>query len=399
MAGELLTDRLIQATRCGSGRKEIWDTVVPGFGIRISAHSKSFFLVYRSPTARAKNGKPVRRRVSLGDYPKQRLVMARTAAAELRDQLETGFDPLHQEEEELVEGTSPTFEQLALDYVERYAKKRKASWNDDRIMVVKILAPAWGPRLAETITAKEVRRLLEKVSETAPVYANRVHSVLRSIFKWGIRQWDLEANPARLVEKLNSELARDRVLNPSEIRALWAIWSASDQPAAAVLQLRLLTAQRGNQIVRMHASHLEPQPDGAWWNVPATQTKTKRPYRVFLAPGARSILHQVGPHPSGGWFGPEHETQGANERIRVAGRRLTKGSGVPNWQPRDLRRTAATMMAERGVSRFIIKRVLGHVDREITAVYDLYSYDREVKEAVLILETAVREIVGEPLGK
>lgn len=47
----------------------------------------------------------------------------------------------------------------------------------------------------------------------------------------------------------------------------------------------------------------------------------------------------------------------------------------------DLRRTAATWMARGGVSRFIVKRVLGHADHEITAVYDLYSYDKEVKEA------------------
>jgi hypothetical protein len=43
-------------------------------------------------------------------------------------------------------------------------------------------------------------------------------------------------------------------------------------------------------------------------------------------------------------------------------------------------------MAQLGVSNFITKRALGHADREITAVYDRYSYDKEVKAAVLLLE-------------
>jgi hypothetical protein len=52
-------------------------------------------------------------------------------------------------------------------------------------------------------------------------------------------------------------------------------------------------------------------------------------------------------------------------------------------------------MARGGVPQFIVKRVLDHADRDITAVYDLYSYDREVEAAVLTLERAIREAIGE----
>jgi integrase len=158
-----------------------------------------------------------------------------------------------------------------------------------------------------------------------------------------------------------------------------------------------LTAQRGNQIFKLRQSELDAYGEDVWWNVPSTSTKTRRPYRIWICPMARAVLSRHVPNARGQYFDwdPENESWQQQDHWRRT-IQLSKPSGVTNWQPRDLRRTAATLMAERRVSRFIIKRVLGHADKEITAVYDLYSYDQEVKEAVLTLESAVREIVGEP---
>jgi integrase len=44
----------------------------------------------------------------------------------------------------------------------------------------------------------------------------------------------------------------------------------------------------------------------------------------------------------------------------------------------DLRRTAASLMASGGVPRCVISRILNHsADKDITSVYDRYSYDSE----------------------
>ena len=44
----------------------------------------------------------------------------------------------------------------------------------------------------------------------------------------------------------------------------------------------------------------------------------------------------------------------------------------------DLRRTAASFMASGGVPRFVISRTLNHSEeKDITSVYDRYSYDAE----------------------
>jgi integrase len=48
----------------------------------------------------------------------------------------------------------------------------------------------------------------------------------------------------------------------------------------------------------------------------------------------------------------------------------------------DFRRTAASMMTEMGIPRLTVKKILNHVERDITAVYDRHSYDAEKREAL-----------------
>jgi hypothetical protein len=40
------------------------------------------------------------------------------------------------------------------------------------------------------------------------------------------------------------------------------------------------------------------------------------------------------------------------------------------------------MMTGTGIPRLTVKRILNHVEREITAVYDRHSYDAEKREAL-----------------
>jgi len=74
------------------------------------------------------------------------------------------------------------------------------------------------------------------------------------------------------------------------------------------------------------------------------------------------------------------------ERTR---RRARAQSKVANCTPHDFRRTAASLMSGMGVSRLTVKKLLNHVDSEITAVYDRHSYDSEKR---LALETWGRRV-------
>ena len=61
----------------------------------------------------------------------------------------------------------------------------------------------------------------------------------------------------------------------------------------------------------------------------------------------------------------------------------------------DFRRTAASMMTGMGIPHLTVKKILNHVEREITAVYDRHSYDAEKREALEAWAKRLMKIVSE----
>ncbi|MDX1997129.1 MAG: integrase family protein, partial [Thermoanaerobaculia bacterium] len=393
MAVTFLTDRLIRSIQPREGRLEYWDSVVVGLVLRASTQAKTWSFAYSSPEDTDAHGNHRRRRVTLGTFPQLGLAEARLQASTLREKVQAGEDPVPKKAEPKPRGVM--FADLAADYLERYAKPRKTTWKTDAWAMKTIWIPAFGNRKVDSLTVKDIRLVLEEIMKRGPTTANRVHGILRKALTWGVLHHDLATNPARLIPTLHKGLPRERVLSADEVRRIWHACRIDSNPAAVYLPLRLATAQRAAQIGRLNANHLVQDGADLWWNVPAAMTKTRKPYRTFLSPLAQELLAPFRPSPAGWYFkhfAHRMETGGMVDELT---KRIRRVSGVENWQPRDLRRTAATWMAQRGVPRFILKRVLGHADRDITAVYDLYTYDKEVKEAVLILEKAIREAIGE----
>ncbi len=131
-----------------------------------------------------------------------------------------------------------------------------------------------------------------------------------------------------------------------------------------------------------------------WWTIPSERSKNDLSHRVFLVPAARSLLPARGDSP---WVflnrdgtGPMPSTQKSIERIR-------KRAGI-ELRGHDLRRTAASHMASIGVPRLVIAKILNHVERGVTAVYDRYSYDREKREALETWARRLDEILGPSRG-
>jgi len=66
------------------------------------------------------------------------------------------------------------------------------------------------------------------------------------------------------------------------------------------------------------------------------------------------------------------------------------GRPLVNWRPFDFRRSVATHLRRLGVDRHVVKRVLGHAERDVTAVYDRYNLLDEARAA---LELWAEELV------
>lgn len=69
--------------------------------------------------------------------------------------------------------------------------------------------------------------------------------------------------------------------------------------------------------------------------------------------------------------------------VRRLGQADPHGRDKVGIRHHDLRRTAASLMASGGVPRFVISRIINHSEeKDITNVYDRYSYDAEEKAAM-----------------
>jgi integrase len=78
--------------------------------------------------------------------------------------------------------------------------------------------------------------------------------------------------------------------------------------------------------------------------------------------------------------------------------RARKAIGTAHFRVHDLRRTAATQMAELGVSPHTIGLVLNHVSTRrgtiTSGVYIHYSYDREKREALNAWGSKLENIIA-----
>jgi integrase len=202
----------------------------------------------------------------------------------------------------------------------------------------------------------------------------------------------VEHNPAYKVGNPGQEHQRDRVLSETEIRALWIELDRQSGPAGSVFKLTLLTAQRRGEVLGMAWSELDL--DSGWWTIPSQRAKNKLTHRVPLGPQALVILHQLRARASQDALyvfpGPRRRPISNPQKWLI---RLKAASAV-DFRFHDLRRTAASMMTGIRIERLVVSKILNHVERGITAVYDRHSYDQEKSAALIKWDRHLARIIS-----
>jgi integrase len=376
-----LIARAVERLKPAARQYDVWDSSLPGFGLRVSVNGRKTW------TVRYRIGRRLRR-MTLGHFPPLTLADARKDARTALRSAEKGIDPA---EAKIERRDADTFGELAAEYVERHAKRRKKSWKaDDRMLRTEVL-PHWRHRLARDISRRDVRTLVENIAERgAPILANRVVSLLSRVFKFALDEELIEASPAVRVSRPGQERSRDRVLTDDEIRQFWTAVAELPSEMAAFWKLRFLSAQRGGECVAMRWSDVDLE--AGWWIIPATVAKNKREHRVPLSESALTILKDLRAAVDERLQQPRADGQPRKEPVYVlAGARGKRQQadaaatfGVADFRGHDLRRTAATNMRKVGVPRDHVSKVLNHVEGgpAATRVYDRYDGDREKKIAL-----------------
>ena len=349
MPTQALTDRAVaDAAAPKSGRVELWDAELPGFGLRISSTGlRSWQVMYRV------DGR--KRRLTLGSFPALPLKLARDAARATLKEVARGRDPAAQRAS--LRGGELTFARFAQAYMERYAKRSKRTWAADARMIEADLLPAWGRRAVDGIGRRDVIEIVEAVCARGhPYAANRRLSLLRTMFAWGVEVDLVRATPVVGVAAPGREVRRQRVLDDAEVAALWRAWEAMAWPFGALFKLLLLTAQRRNQVASLRLGDVGFA--NQVWTVPEGTAAARRGHEIPLSTHALEILTSVPRANSAFVFPARGHPERPASGFSKAARRASDLSGVTDWRCEDLRRTAAAGMIGLGAPAPVVRNIL-----------------------------------------
>jgi integrase len=228
----------------------------------------------------------------------------------------------------------------------------------------------------------------------------KMHAALSGLFRWALQQRKVTVNPASGVWHPGAPPARERVLTNAEIVAFWRACEQIDPPYGAVARLLLLTGARLNEVAGMRREELSE--DGTTWTVPSERSKNHRSLVLALPPLARDIVGKL-PMIDGGFVFTTTGQRAVTSWTRAKAE-LDAAMGTPApWRLHDLRRTAATGMADLGILPHVIEAVLNHVSGAkagVAGIYNRSTYAPEKAAALTRWAAHIEGLIGKsPTGE
>lgn len=424
-----ITDASLRAmlAKPSAKRKDLPDGTVSGLTMRIGPGTATWSMRLRvmgqgGVTQRGHQKPGDRVRVTLGEYPVMSIEAARSLANSYLDQAKRGVSPVVALEAAATAG-GLTIEELCKRFMEDYVqvKHLRAQYRITGSINVHLI-PRIGNQLADTLTREQTRNLMKQLMvrtkrgvgpysrpRGGPEAARSTLAVLRKMFSWAITEGILKRhdNPvAGLLTYLPPKNRKDRVLSLEEARVVWNAATDLGYPFGPVYQLILLTGCRPGEWSCAKRSWIDFKQSLAV--IPASAYKSNHVHVIPLVPHAVEILKRAFadyPKPRGEYIfsgtGGELPLAGwtkAQARMMKAFCAVSGDRVLVHWSPHDLRRTVATRIAEQlGIGgEQMIRRVLGHSDGSVTAIYNRYGYVKEMRE---VLNKWAVELTGETRGR
>ena len=402
-------------------RREIFDSVVPGFGVRFGGREKSFFLAKRIKGTRKKV------RVTIGTFPAMTLEEARIAALALADRIAAGENPgeeqrRRKQERELED--NGTFAAIVDRFLKQYCRGKARPLRTSTIQGYEwsLLGHCgdWSHLRIDAVTDRHVIALIDQLeAERKFVSARLVRANLHRFFEWCCEKRLLERNPVSRVVLASSpsDFHRDRALTVPELRQVLRAADTLSAAARAFAYALVLTGQRRGETRLMKWADLDLTGARPVWRIPAENAKNRRAHDVPLCAALVGVLSGLprlsdfalvtggGPAPDGNGPLPpigdlsmvKKKLDAAIEADRCESR--PNDNPIAPWRWHDLRRSAATGMADLGVAPHVIEAILNHVSGHkagVAGVYNRSTYETERRRA---LEAWATHLLCEDVGK
>jgi hypothetical protein len=297
----------------------------------------------------------------------------------------------------------------------------------------------WRARPIREIGELDVLRVINEKKKTAPSHARNLLSEIRQFFKWAIAQrvYGISVNPCANLKPrgiVGKKKKRQRTLNNDELFALWRAGKRLPYPYRQVYQLLILVGLRLNAAADAAWSEFNPAVVRAlrqrkrgvridWsaftaeqlvWIIPPERMKgddvDARPHLVPLTSDILQVLETLpvfkGDHLFTTTFGEkpvwisDKVKKDIDRRMLRTLKALARQRGddparvkLEPWVNHDLRRVVRSNLSRLRVTEEAREAVLAHVRAGIKAVYDVYDYADEKREALELWAARLRSIV------
>jgi integrase len=345
----------------------LWDTALVGLGARRQLRHVHYLLRYRF--------KRKQRFLSIGRHGMWTPDTARTEAKRLLGLIATGADPasrhLH---------TTETFGTEITRYlaVKSTAVKTRSIVEINRHL--QVYAKPLHSMPLDKIDRRTIALRLSEIEQTSGgVSRNRFRSSLSAFFAWAIREGLTEFNPVSGTGKFSEGNGRDRVLTQTELTQLLGALGEND--FSDIIRLLVLTGMRRDEVGGLRWSEIDWQ--RKLIALPADRTKNRRNHELPMSRQVDAVLgrRRAQQHPRYGGAGGEFVFGQRFTGWSVCKANLDKRlNGVAKWTLHDLRRSAATHMAELGAMPHVVEAVLNHQSGHRAGVAGIYNRARYADE-------------------
>lgn len=398
-----ITKRMVDALTVKADRTLVFDTELPGFGVRATRSGKVFFVQYRAGTGR---GAP-KRRLSIGRFGAVTVEQARLLAKETLADVARGADPATTRN---AAKEARTIVSLGADFLADVQDRRKESTAREYMRLwEKHILPALGVRRVAEVVPADVARLHSSMRRTR-YSANRTLALLGSFFAYAERQGvrTKHSNPAHEVKPYREE-SRERFLSQVEVAKLGEALTKAEHTglhaapnrrrvpktgatakhrtkrasepipanpfAVAAIRFLLLTGWREREALNLKWSEI----DVARGTATLPTTKTGKSVRVIGAP-ARVLLSKL-PRAEGSPFVfPGQKSGRPLVEINRVWYAVRHAAELEDVRLHDLRHSFASVSASSGGTLPIIGKLLGHRESATTAKY-AHFFDDPMKAA------------------
>lgn len=431
-----LTDATLKSLKAPAvGQADYFDTLLPSFGVRVSAKGQKTFFVFDRVGGKL-------RRMSLGRYDPvtATLAAARDKARAFKANAERGVDPVVEAKREAAAAEAGTFGKAVERFLARQQPKLAPStYREYRLCLTGLDLADWKDRQLSSISRADVAAVLDQIDKRGKRSAsNHTLSYLRRFFNDALDAELIDRAPTDRMRARHDNTKRDRALTDDELAVvvtalrdddatLRVMYGINDVPPLSDMlrdyfMTLALTGQRRAEVGGMTWAELHGL-DGKdpRWELPSGRTKNGLPHIVPLAPAMVAILirrktlaeaekrNAAALTENNGeaatakldgevFAGTLHNTNRAKAALDARVSAICKALGrpaLPHWTGHDLRRTMVTGMNEKGIAPHVVEAVVNHVSGTAKAgVAGVYNRALYLPERRAALEAWATHVEG-----